>query len=40
MFKISHSAQEVNYEMKEFIERNIDAIGDFLNDTIIEKCWP
>ena len=38
-FKISHSAQEVEYDMKEFVERNIDCINVFLDESIIEKSW-
>jgi len=33
-FKINHSAQDVEYEMKEFVERNIDAISQALEDAM------
>lgn len=36
-FKILHSAQDVDYDMKEFVERNIDCISPFLDDTLCLK---
>jgi myosin heavy subunit len=36
-FTISHSAQSVDYDMKEFVERNIDCISPFLDETMCTK---
>jgi myosin heavy subunit len=36
-FSISHSAESVEYEMKEFIERNVDCISVFLDESMCLK---
>jgi len=36
-FTINHSAQNLEYEMKEFVERNVDCISPFLDNSMCEK---
>ena len=37
-FTINHSAQSVKYDMKEFVQRNVDVVDDWYEDWINEMC--
>ena len=37
-FLISHSAKDVTYDSKNFIERNSDSMSESLNKLLLEKC--
>ena len=39
-FTINHSAEPVKYDMKEFVERNVDVIASVLDSAMIEKADP
>jgi len=39
-FIIKHSAKDVTYDAKNFIERNSDSMSGSLNTLLLEKCDP
>ena len=37
-FTINHSAEPVKYDMKEFVQRNVDVVDDWYEDWINDMC--